>query len=70
MNTDAINLFKNIFKQISVSELNNRIDHNRQLVNLKTISEERVNEELLKLFRVDINGKESSFFLKSDTMTQ
>jgi len=70
MNTDTINLFKNCFKQISVSELNKRIDHYRQVVNLKTISEERLKEELQKLFQVEINGNESSFFLKSDTMTQ
>jgi len=62
MNTDTINLFKNCFKQISVSELNKRIDHYRQVVNLKTISEERLKEELQKLFQVEINGNESSFF--------
>lgn len=70
MNVSAIELFKHCFKQISIRELNNRIDHYRQVVNLKTISEERLNQELMKLFKVEINGKESFFFLKSDTMTQ
>jgi len=70
MDVSTIKIFKHCFKQISVRDLNNRIDHYRQVVNLKTITEERLIFELMKLFKVDIDGKQSFFFLKSDTMTQ
>lgn len=54
MDGSAIDIFKHCFKQISVRELNNRIDHYRQVVNLKTITEERLNQELMKLFKVAV----------------
>ncbi|WP_316837250.1 hypothetical protein [Pedobacter nutrimenti] len=69
MNANDINNFKDCFKKISVKELNERISNYRTRVNLKTITEEHLNQELLNLFRVEINEKHLSFFLKSDTQT-
>jgi len=62
-------MFKECFKNISIKDLIESIANYHNLSYSKTMLEEKLRDELKKIFNVNINGKEYTFFLRSDTIT-
>ncbi|PKQ66397.1 hypothetical protein BZG01_11370 [Labilibaculum manganireducens] len=64
-----IDIFKECFRNISIKDLVENIDDYHNLSYSKNISEENLRKVLRRIFKVKINGRDSTFFLRSDTET-
>lgn len=68
MTEDTLHI-KKLFRQLSIKDLNNRIESFRKFVDLRSFSEERIKTELLKIFTIEYHGKPAQFFLSSHIET-
>jgi hypothetical protein len=69
MGSTNISVFKECFRNISIKDLNDNIANYHALSYSKNRSEESLRKELQKIFKVNINGEESTFFLRTDVIT-
>lgn len=66
----SIDLFKECFKNISIKELIQEISFYKKISYSKVIEEEKLRDQLRKNFKTNIQGKDSTFFLRNDTLTK
>ncbi|MDX3916511.1 MULTISPECIES: RES domain-containing protein [Olivibacter] len=69
MEQHQVDIFKKCLSTIHIKEIQDRIGNFKRTVDPRTISEDRLKQELSRLFYVNFRGKEATFFLKTDTYT-
>ncbi|CDN75596.1 hypothetical protein E27107_10065 [Elizabethkingia anophelis] len=62
-----ISLFKELLKNISVKEINERISRFRNFISIKNISEDYLNKEIMNIFLSKLNDNPFRFFYSADT---
>lgn len=62
--------FLELFDSITVKELNERINYYRNYISIRNLSEEKIKNEIEKIFTVEMKNEKYSFFLNDDILTQ
>ncbi|MBV6881369.1 hypothetical protein NG800_015520, partial [Epilithonimonas ginsengisoli] len=66
METD---FFKELYKNISIEEIINRINYFNNNISAKNLSEENLQKEIQKIFQIELNNKKYSLFNNKDIFT-
>lgn len=63
VNIEQIRLFKFLLSKLSIEELNKRIEYFRTAINIRDLAEGVIKDELRKVFTINIDHNDHSFFL-------
>jgi hypothetical protein len=69
LSSNQIDLFKMCLSKLTIKELNDRIQRFRNFVEIRTLTEHRIKQELQNVFTIILNDKPISFFFNIDIQT-